>query len=163
MRGMFLRGIDDSRDLGSEQQDSIKSHTHNVSAQNVDTTFAGWHSHSSMTDAGGGHSHPVKDYYYLESSSMINKATNHLINKGYDAGSESIGSEGPGVNGDDNDNNKLGYINHDTANVSDHSHSFTTNSTGSHTHSLNFDTVSGSTGGTETRPKNFGIHYIIKY
>jgi hypothetical protein len=117
MRGMFLRGIDDSRDLGSEQQDSIKSHTHNVSAQNVDTTSAGSHSHSSNTDSAGGHSHPVKDYYYLESS-WINRATNHLINNGYDAGSESIGSQGSGVKGADYDNNRLGYINHDTANVS---------------------------------------------
>jgi len=163
MRGMFLRGIDDSRDLGSEQQDSIKSHTHNVSAQNVDTTSAGLHSHSSDTDTGGGHSHPVKDYYFLESSWAIDKATDRLINDGYDAGSESIGTEGIGVNGTDYDNNKMGYINHDTANVENHSHSFTTNWTGSHTHSLNFDTVSGSTGGTETRPKNFGIHHIIKY
>jgi hypothetical protein len=101
--------------------------------------------------------------YYIEHSSVIDGATKHLNNNGYDAGSESIGTEGVGAEEYDDDNNKMGYINHDTGYVENHSHSFTTNWTGSHTHSLNFDTVSGSTGGTETRPKNFGIHHIIKY
>jgi microcystin-dependent protein len=57
-RGMFVRGWDDGRNLdsnralGSDQQDSLKSHSHSGS-----TASAGNHSHSGSTSSAGSHSH----------------------------------------------------------------------------------------------------------
>jgi microcystin-dependent protein len=57
-RGMFIRGWDDGRNLdsnralGSDQQDSLKSHSHSGS-----TSSAGNHSHSGSTSSAGSHSH----------------------------------------------------------------------------------------------------------
>jgi microcystin-dependent protein len=48
----------------------------------------------------------------------------------------------------------------DTNGTSNYDHNLTTSSDGQHTHTVSGDT--GNTGGTETRPVNYGVNYIIK-
>jgi hypothetical protein len=152
-------------------------HSHNVTFSNAGShshtgtiVAAGDHTHFLTTSNSGEHAHTYTDYYALE-------------NKG------NSGNDKPGLNSFDQDNNLL-YGNdqatkdpsaphsHSTGTTSnqsaDHTHTLTIDSNGAHTHTLTTDsnnanhnhsiTVSNSTtrAGTETRPYNYGVNWMLK-
>lgn len=151
LRNMFIRGIDASRAIGSIQQDQNKSHNHTGS-----TASAGNHTHSATTSvaANGNHSH---------------------------VGSTSVGGEhihgGAGRTGSGQHafaENGGGYVapTGNTTPAGAHSHSISTNVAGNHTHSASTSVAAAgahthavtinNNGGTEARPINIGLNYIIK-
>ncbi|MBN1410754.1 MAG: hypothetical protein JW969_07900 [Spirochaetales bacterium] len=136
--GYFLRGATSS---GTLQQDAIASHAHGSGSLAGNTNSAGDHIHpysaSGTTDVSGSHSHGMQ--YFMSGS----------------------GSSGPLAGGNAGATTINTYIS------GNHTHTFsisgTTSAAGGHTHSVSVTSgITGSTGDSETRPKNMGVVWIIK-
>lgn len=138
-RGEFIRGLDNGRGidsgrvLGSNQSDEFRSHGHTASIGG-----SGSHGHSGSTSAAGGHSHqsPTADSSPPSSSSTyeVPGSQNNSAFSGYDY-LYAAPTSSSGV----------------------HNHTFSV-SGGEHSHSVSV----GSRGGSETRPRNLAMNYIIK-
>lgn len=163
LRGEFIRGfdagrlVDSGRVLGSAQAEALKSHTHTADAVAAHThaltaataASGGAHTHvvSGTTDDPGTHSHTYTRY----STQIQNVVTDVTVHDNVWDGTNSTVSTGLG---------------------GAHTHvvSGTAASGGAHTHSLSGSTDSGgghtptiqATGGTETRPRNIALNYIIR-
>lgn len=157
LRGEFIRGfdagrgIDSGRVLGSSQTHLTASHTHTASS-----ATAGSHTHGVSTDSAGNHTH--------NGNTTSNGAFNHT---GYVAGEDGLPDTGitlgPVTGG-------LADMSPFLTSVPNHSHNFTTNAEGTHNHTVNINSAGdhthtvtvNPTGGTETRPRNVAMNYIIK-
>lgn len=186
LRDYFVRGRRSGRAVGNVEQDSIKSHTHTGTAQSDGahthagtTNVDGFHSHTGTTDNAGGHSHGrgtmeiaagVTSYtsgigsaaFYRPSGAISLSGSKY---RGYAPGdSSTVVSRQPNLNftasnGWTGRTSTEGNHNHTISLTGGkHSHKLTTDSGGSHTHSLTINL----TGGSETRPKNIALNYIIK-
>ncbi|MDX1070531.1 tail fiber protein [Sinorhizobium medicae] len=143
LRGEFVRGWDDARGadsgrvFGSAQADEIQSHLHTVNPPSTATssdTHA--HTYSGSTNTTGAHAHSVAYQDRGFSGGTINNA-------------ESGGSTGT----------------FNTGSAGDHAHTYSgTTSSDSHNHTVDIAQFnSGSTGGTETRPRNVALLACIKF
>ena len=156
-RGRFLRGLDDgvgldtSRTIGSEQANSNKSHSHAVT---VDSES---HSHTASS-ANDTHNHSItvnNDSHSHDFRAQPN--TNAGTSGGTYMGNTRLGSGGGNVS-------YTGSVrpdthNHNASSANDtHNHTITVNSD-SHSHTAS----SAADGGTESRPENAAVTYIIKY
>lgn len=143
LRGLFVRCVDSSSSVGDTQQDEIGSHSHSASSQD-----AGSHSHG--MDQAGSHSHTMEqagDHHHdFEQGSAESFGEYNGLPSGGQGGAQTSY---------ETDNN--GQHTHSIDSAGQHTHSI--ESAGSHSHTI---TV-GSTGGSETRPKNMALHYIIKF
>ena len=140
LRGEFVRGLDSGRGidsgrvLGSLQAEDYKGHTHTGSSG---STGAHAHGTTASSSSDGAHSHTIT------SSSNSTGAHSHTITSS-------------------------------SSTASDHSHTITSssNSTGAHTHTITVTEPSagahthsvtvGSSGGSETRPRNIALLPCIK-
>jgi len=142
LTGRFLRGKN-ADPVGTLQDDAVKSHTHTGTTDNGNGTYncstdpAGTHDHG-----GGDHMHAIWANYWTTTGSITGWGlTTH---------------------------NDMTLLNHDHIETDDsgdiidddgsHDHDCEVTG-GSHDH--NFTT--GSTGGSETRPRNISVLYVIKY
>ena len=143
LRGEFIRGwantssTDSGRSLGSFQNDAFESHDHTLGSE-------GSHSHSINNN--GNHNHSLgavgnHTHSYYNRNSRGDGDTDDDTNIA-DDGTTTRNTGGGGSHS------------HSVGNAGTHSHSM--GSAGSHTH-----TVSNS-GGSETRPRNIALMYIIK-
>ncbi|RVH37674.1 tail fiber protein [Sinorhizobium meliloti] len=143
LRGEFVRGWDDARGadsgrvFGSAQADEIQSHLHTVNPPST-ATSSDTHSHtySGSTNTTGAHVHSVPYQDRGFSGGTINNAES-----GGATGTFNTGSSG------------------------DHSHTYSgTTSSDTHSHTVDIAQFnSGSTGGTETRPRNVALLACIKF
>lgn len=152
LRNMFIRGIDASRAIGSIQQDQNKSHNHtgsiasagnHVHSASTSISADGNHSHVGSTSAGGEHIHAVPG-----------RQNEDIDTGGVAAGGSSI----------------TAY--ESTTSAGNHSHSISTNVAGNHAHAASTSIAAAgahthavtinNNGGTEARPINIGLNYIIK-
>ena len=173
LRGVFLRGVDGGRGfdpgrvLGSLQQDDLKSHTHTGT-----TSQAGSHTHSASTGSAGSHSHSAGSF-------AVQVPSNVVPRDGWGTSGGNIGSVASGrlVVGSGNwesaetleslraagGNMSLPLqsrnISGSSASAGDHTHSVTVGSAGNHTHTFTTEAA----GGSETRPKNAAVNFIIRY
>ena len=173
-------------DLKNSQNHMTETHTHTASSgnqssrhsHNVTFSNAGSHSHTGTLAVAGGHSH------FLTTGSAGSHTHNYS-----DAYSLEQGGSRVGLAGTDNDNRiiygngettsgQIGDHTHNTGTTSNqnanHTHNLTLDSNGSHTHTLTTDsnnanhnhsiTVSNSTtnAGSETRPHNYGVNWMLK-
>lgn len=124
LRGEFVRGWDDVRGIdagrafGSAQDDQNRAHTHNGS-----------------TDAAGGHTHGVNDPGHTHSENRITFTGTGPLDDGVNKYNNTLTQSGSATTGIS------------IQAVGDHSHSFTT----------------GSSGGTEARPRNRALLACIKF
>ena len=151
LRGMFLRGADEGSgndpdrtartggdNVGSTQGENVGVHGHTGS-----TSGAGGHDHGGWTGGVGNHSHGGStnstsiSFSAQADETVSNSADNNAIVNGVD--DETSRSHSHGISPD-----------------GAHSHSIP--SVGDHTHTV---TINNSTG-SETRPKNVYVNYIIK-
>jgi len=162
LRGVFLRGVDGGRGfdpgrvLGSLQQDDLKSHTHTGT-----TAQAGSHTHSASTGSAGAHTHSF--------SGTTSSAGAHT----HGIPGQILYGNGSGVPGPDGVSGNWFKQNSTTSSAGAHTHSFsgTTSSAGAHTHSVTVGSAGNhthtfttdATGGSETRPKNAAVNFIIRY
>lgn len=198
LRGMFVRGMNDfgtgprldgsqdpeaGRSLGSFQADANKFHDHGMS-------MAGQHSHGMDSagnhkhtlDAAGKHTHGMDgagNHHHSGTTGHGNRTAYRLVaTTGYDTfGNHTSGWAG-GVHYQDR--NDAAYP------MQNHTHNFTTNTTGNHTHGIHDAEnhnhtmhnagshqhaiqVSGNhqhaileSGGQESRPRNVGLIFCIK-
>lgn len=140
LRGEFIRGwdngrgVDPGRPLGTAQSDRFGSHTHTASIGS-----AGSHSHSGTTASSGSHSHNLIGNTTKNNNERVGPITNGLTGN---YSSDVIKNPAEGLVTDDGT----------------HTHTFSTNTTGAHTHSVTIDYA----GYTETRPRNIALLYCIK-
>lgn len=136
LRDNFLRCSSSTRSVGTKENDDIKSHSHTHSMD-----LDGSHDHSTSVSEEGKHSHTYADYYY-----------------NYDTdGNEFIQykqSDSASVMAGEDETSRAGK----TSTAGKHSHTVTVKDNGLHKHALTIN----STGGTETRPMNVTVHFIIK-
>lgn len=143
LRGEFIRGwadggtVDSGRVFGSKQTEDIESHLHTVNPPSTATssdTHA--HTYSGSTNTTGAHVHSVPYQDRGFSGGTINNA-------------ESGGSTGT----------------FNTGSAGDHAHTYSgTTSSDIHNHTVDIAQFnSGSTGGTETRPRNVALLACIKF
>jgi len=150
-RGVFLRGAGFSgfgaysANLGEFQADSYKSHNHSVDPPSTVSTTTGNHRHvadppNTNTSTNGNHTHQatgrqVPNFQYLNGSFIA-----------YDGNGSTT-----------------------TSAAGNHNHSvnipaFNTGFAGNHNHAINIPAFSSAaSGGSETRPANIAVQYIIKY
>lgn len=153
LRNRFLRMTGDAAgEVGTRQQDSIKSHTH--SAQ---STTAGAHTHT--IDAGGGHTHSGRTSYGGSHRHQIPQVNNSGLFFGNNSGSE-LASNRQGYDAASWDS---------TTEAGGHEHTLSVGSAVAHTHGIS--TVVGHThqisvnltGDLETRPLAASVMYCIKF
>jgi len=155
-RGRFLRGLDDgvgldtSRTIGSEQANSNKSHSHAVT---VDSES---HSHTASS-ANDTHNHSItvnNDSHSHNFRAQPN--TNAGTSGGSYMGNTRLGSGGGNVIY--TESVRPDTHNHNASSANDtHNHTITVDSD-SHSHTAS----STADGGTESRPENTSVTYIIK-
>lgn len=139
LRGYHLRAwsngssIDSGRELSSVQNDQNKEHSHTHSMGS-----SGNHNHSGTTSSDS-HSHTVQDKFVTGENYAVGHGIEMRSSSGDMYGQQEFRNVGSSS---------------DT-----HNHSFSTNTTGNHTHSL---TINNS-GGSETRVKNVAAMICIKY
>ena len=156
LRGEFVRGldggrgVDSGRTLGSAQSGQNASHSHTGSAASAgahshtaSSSSSGSHSHSGSAASGGSHSH---------SHDVPWRTTTVPAGSADSVFGANLGSGGT--------TSTDGAHTHSLSIYSDgaHSHSVTVNSGGAHDHTLTINT----SGGTEARPRNIAMNYIIK-
>lgn len=141
LRGEFIRGwddgrgIDSGRDIGTWQDSDNKSHTHTSS-------ITGSHSHT--TDTAGSHTHSVSDPGHRHTAMIQGGGYSHTVSNVGDQpyytlpGSVSASTTGISIQA-------AGAHSHTVSSVGDHSHTI------------------GSTGGTESKPRNVALVACICY
>ena len=164
LRGVFIRGLDAGRGLdplrnleNTVQAEDFKSHTH---VGNTASAGAHTHTYAGTVVADGVHTHSVSG-----AAASAGAHTHILQGNGGQAQAGSVGNL-VSVGGATN----LSAI--ESAGAHTHSVSGTAAAAGSHTHEYSGTTVSAgahthtvtvdATGGTETRPVNVAMNYIIK-
>ncbi len=154
LRGVHIRNWDDSkgtdsgRDIGTNQSDQNKAHSHTTS-----TSFEGNHGHSATVTSNGSHTHTA--------TASTDGSHTHTINTWDESTSQSGVAYGTSSTASSASTNSAG----------DHNHTITVNSAGSHSHTVSLNnngghahTVTvGNDGGTETRVKNIALLACIKY
>ena len=157
LRGLFLRGVNSGsgRDpdvnartalytggstgdvVGSYQDSANLSHQHSFSV-NTNTGDGGNHNHGVNGNTGGAQN--SADRMGLAYISDNSSSDNRRLTPGG-------GADTPGQNSEM-------AIYWTPSRIPD---------SGNHSHSISFSGTTGSTGSSETRPKNVGVHYFIKY
>lgn len=141
LRGEFLRGLDSGRGvvtgraMGSRQVDAFRSHNHARGTLATNSTGAHTHGKGTLaTSSAGAHTHRISAGY------------------GHVANFDSVEIDDTGSNLDSFSTESAGA----------HTHTITgaTGSAGSHSHTISGNTASA--GGSETRPRNVAVNYIIK-
>lgn len=161
LRGQFLRGwdnnkgVDTGRTLGSTQTEQTKSHTHSITDGGHNHTLTENNHTHVLTDGGHTHKYVTTDMAAVSSSLLsphgISQVTgtNTVIKQlAFEIGYESNQTSGANVWNTSNSNANI-TIGSAKTNIS--IASTTTNIT------IN------STGGSETRPTNVAVMYVIKY
>jgi microcystin-dependent protein len=181
-KGAFLRGTGTSSintncigpSIKSSQDQQLLSHTHtgstadNGSHTHTGTTAAGGtHNHTASTAAGGTHNHTA-------STASAGSHTHSLWTDNDLAGTRGGGTRTTARL----ENQTSGYV----VAAGDHTHTVTIDSGGSHSHTVTVDNSSththtftsdsaglhshtvtiNSTGGSDLRPVNYGVNWIIK-
>lgn len=169
LTGKFIRMLGGNADiLGATQIDAIKSHSITGTAES-----AGNHTHTGATESAGDHGHStgtlriqgsfkMPSRYDSSASRMAFSGTGAVSITNTETETKRVDNN-HGANGDQKatkvtfDTNSGGMSGSIAANGI-HTHTFDTNSTGAHTH-----TVTGSYAGeSETRPINMALNFIIK-
>ena len=177
LRGEFIRGFDDARGvdggrgLGTAQGGQNAAHSHAGSVDGAGShshtgsaNGGGGHSHSATTGPAGAHSHSYRDRYWTDNSAFMPVSYKEDAPAGYNSGFS------PQISYD-YDGNAFLYIDGTTGGVGDHTHSVSVSGVGDHTHTLAVDAggshthtfTTGSTGGSEARPRNIALLACIKY
>lgn len=162
LRGEFLRGLDNgrgvdsSRTLGSFQNSQFASHSH---------TFTG--------NAYGGHDHTggTSNVYHDHTltGAWADSQGNHAHNVGLSTSSGGGASSADGNGVAPTANLVTDYQGTHTHNVygsttgHNHTHSFTTNWGGAFTPTGSISLNGGTTNGSETRPRNVAVQFLIKF
>lgn len=135
-RGVFLRGLDLDKQLdGGRQLGSYQEDANQAHFHEGKTIQGeGLHEHQGMTEISGRHRHLLEARGYWFTSKLRNERS---------AMTNSV---------DDNQE-------YWTTNDGDHAHEFKIKPSGVHEHSVRVDVR----GGTESRPKNYPVIYIIKF
>ncbi|MBV4466605.1 phage tail protein [Pseudomonas sp. SWRI79] len=157
LRGLFLRGWDDSRGVdaarvfGSYQEMLLQSHAHSATAAAV-----GDHVHSAWTDAQGNHAHSA----WTDAQGNHQHSIFRALNSNVGGGGPNI-TTANGANGYASPTDWGGSHSHNVGigAAGNHAHNVGVGGGGNHTHAL---TVT-ATGGAETRPKNVALLFCIKY
>jgi microcystin-dependent protein len=190
LRGEFIRGwdhgrgVDSGRTLGSFQDESFKAHTHSGT-----TSSAGSHTHTATADVQGNHAHGVNDPGHAHSvsdpghahsisdpghaHSYADRTFNGTVgNNGSGTGAASgqstdlgratsVNGTGIGINGAFTGIGIFGALTNISIQAAGaHSHNISVVAGGAHSHTFTTDTGAGS--GSETRPRNVSMMYIIK-
>uniref|UniRef100_A0A6C0L7T9 Uncharacterized protein n=1 Tax=viral metagenome TaxID=1070528 RepID=A0A6C0L7T9_9ZZZZ len=150
--------------------DSGGSHTHTIS-----TSASPDHTHGSGTTSEfGDHTHTMKDAVFAESGfggEEGNLKNKRGSNSGWDNNNDriTVGTRTIGINTTNHTHTfttDANTTNHThsltiTANATNHTHTITTNSDPVHNHTI---TINNSTtnAGSETRPHNYGVNWILK-
>lgn len=153
-RGLFIRGLDDGRNLdpgralGSTQADEIRSHGHAGSSAG-----AGGHAHTASSSDAGGHTHTARAS--AEGSHTHSASSGSSGNHSHSARADEQGAhthlvkEGePGVTWDQgewitsgDDMTTLAQSQSTTSAAGAHAHNITVDSAGSHAHSITVEAV----------------------
>lgn len=154
LRGEFIRGFDSGRGVdagrgfGSDQEHMTASHTHTASSGS-----SGAHAHTASAASAGAHTHTVSGTTNTTGSHQhdgvaAQPGTGGQLSGGgvvYHGMTQAAGDHSHTVSGT-------------AASAGAHAHTITVDSGGAHTHSV---TVQAA-GGTETRPRNVAMNFIIK-
>ena len=160
LRGQHLRawddgrGIDGSREIGSEQDDDIKQHNHEASSKS-----AGSHGHDASSGDAGGHKH----------TGVIDKAGAHSHSYNYTRGNNQ-GNQAVEMRQSDHHKNGV-FVGATTGSGGSHEHTLSIDSAGSHSHAVSVANGGShshgvsvdKTGITENRVKNVALMVCIKY
>lgn len=155
LRGEFVRGFDDGRGLdggrtfGSEQLDGLGTHAHSASS-----ATSGVHSHTGNTSQDPGHTHTGNTSTDPGHTHPFNAVEGGGIQSGNSTGRYSDGPVAATTGTGGTHSHTI-----TTAQSGVHSHTLTTSQDPGHTHAI---TV-GSSGGSETRPRNIALLACIKY
>ncbi|WP_349616229.1 phage tail protein [Azotobacter salinestris] len=134
LRGEFVRGWDDGRGVdGGRELGSYQGGALQVHGHTGSASTAGQHGHTGQTSTAGRHSHSM--------TFMRDRATT-------DPGNAVLGDE-----------NYYGEQTNTTTEAGEHAHSLSINQGGAHGHTITI----GSTGGTETRPRNVALLACIAF
>jgi phage-related tail fiber protein len=168
------RGIDQARPFGSEQPDAFRGHSHSASS-----AASGGHSHSATSALAGSHGHTASTGNAGEHSHAGTTATAGSHAHGFDIHEPDDGM-GSKVAADGGGDDSRDFV---TATAGEHNHPFTTDTeaahshtvsvtaNGNHNHTITLEAVAahthaitvGTTGGSETRPRNRATLWCIKY
>jgi len=185
-RGIFLRGAGThgtgayDATLGEFQTDQFKAHNHMVDPPNTVSTTNGAHSHlvdppNTITTTNGAHSHLVDPPNTITTTNGAHSHTttgSAVANFGYPPMTGQLAYHGHGTTTTSVAGAHNHYVNIPafySASAGNHNHyvnipSFNSSSAGAHNHYTNIPAFnSASVGGSETRPANLGVQYIIKF
>lgn len=156
-RGVFIRGLDESRgidpgrELGTLQQGQNESHGHSASADTVAD-----HAHTAWTDAQGDHTHAASTDAAGNHQHGIFRAQNSDVGNGGPNLTTAYGSSGMASPTDWGGNHSHGVT---VGSAGSHGHNVGIGGSGAHSHVI---TVAAS-GGNEARPINQALLVCIKY
>jgi microcystin-dependent protein len=174
-------------DLKNSQNHMTETHSHSASSGNQ----SAYHTHTGTTgNQSAYHTHTgtpsnqTANHTHTGTTGNVSNGHTHSWN---DKVAGNSGGSGSGLNGADNDNNlnsdyqRTGTTESDgdhthtatTASSGEHTHTLTINNDGSHTHTITIGqdgvhshsvTINNSTtnNGSETRPYNYGVNWILK-
>lgn len=150
LRGEFLRGWDDARGvdlgraLGSAQAAAFGQHSHTATVAN-----SGNHTHTGDTNNAGSHNH------HVVRDAQVNPSNSPLSGTNSVARYSSTGGEVSALLGGTTAGAWMGL----SSSAGVHSHPFTTDAGGTHTHSVTLSVA----GGAETRPRNVALLACIRF
>jgi len=153
LRGEFVRGWDDGRDvdagrvLGSWQDGQNASHTHTGTAD-----AGGVHSHGGTTQPEGEHVHSASTTTAGSHSHGLTMGTTNLDSGSFGGGHSVYGTQYTNMAGDHTHGVTV-------ATAGEHHHALVTANSEAHTHTVTVD----ASGGVEARPRNVALLYVIKY
>jgi len=177
LRGQFLRGTDlnsgidqesttrqggGTDGVGSYQKDAFGKHNHGGGIHNhtASATSAGNHSHTGSIDNTGNHQHSINNI-----ESVLLNLTNLEPVKGTTNYGLIVLDEKIIIDDDFIIRDALTKVN--TSYNGNHSNTVTIDSDGMHTHAITVENsaqdIIQKNGGSETRPVNAAVNYIIKY
>lgn len=136
LRGEFIRGWDNGAGVDSGRAFGSNQDDELKSHTHTGSTdTSGSHSHSGSTDDAGVHNHAYSDTFRTVDVNSGQSGDNETIQDGTQSANRATSYDGS------------------------HSHAVTIESGGSHSHAVTID----ESGGTETRPRNVALNYIIKF